>query len=89
MARVKASMRSSRGSTRRVSIPVELHRTTERGKFAFIACVVKEGAGGTKSRVSPDDRCGDGRNPRHAIANALAKFGKALKKRGGAFHGHR
>lgn len=64
-----------------------IHRTGHRGAQAFEVCVRKFQGKAAGLREGNWDRCGLGRNPRHALANAMTKFAKALKKRKGAFAG--
>lgn len=66
----------------KVTITVS-RRPTTAGRYsepyAFEACVRMRNAGD----------CGFGRNPRKAVANAMAAVAKRLRKRGGAFRGMR
>jgi hypothetical protein len=74
--------RYSAGKSRSIKVRVTVNRqATTAGEYstpyAFQACVHLKGGG----------RCGYGKNPRKAIANAMSETAKVLRKRGGAFAG--
>lgn len=88
MAKIKPNFRSKRGSTRRIATKVIVHRTAERGNVAFEACI-RMGTLATTPRLGHAVECAYGKNPRAAVANAMVQFGKAIRKRKGAFRGAR
>lgn len=84
MAKVKAGLRSKRGSTRDVSAKIIVHRTAERGPVAFEACI-RVGKSARPGMHAAE--CAHGRNPRAAVANAMRTYAKALSGRKGSFRG--
>ncbi len=74
-------MRSSRGPSRVMKMQIRVSRNPSDGgqystPYAFEACVRVRGV---------KENCGWGKNPRKAVAAALANVAKGLRKRGGAF----
>jgi hypothetical protein len=78
--------RSPKGYVRRANVRIEVSR---RGR-AFMACatVPKLKAGASTAMFgSRGYHCAMGRNPRRAVAVALARLGQAIGRRSGAFRG--
>jgi len=94
-SRSKVKPRSGRsgGSSRRFAAEAEVGRTKLSGSKAFAACVWvgsgrKPTIGNTGRMTGASVRgCGNGQNPRQALANALIAAGKNAAKRKGAFAG--
>lgn len=75
--------RSSAGPSKRIAISARISRRPSDGgqystPYAFEACIKMRGLA---------SNCGYGRNPRKALANAMAEVSKSLRKRRGAFKG--
>ena len=83
--KLSPSDRGSDGPSRKIKIQARIsRRATTAGKYttpyAFEACLRVRGVG---------ENCGYGRNPRKALASAMEKVARGLKKRKGSFKGKR
>ncbi len=88
----------TQGAPRTISAKVQFYRTPQAGAGGqFLACASVKGrkmrrlltfhvVPGAKHEAA-NRACASGRNPRLAAGRALAKLGRALAHRTGAFHG--
>lgn len=68
------------GRKRKLALTATIRPTGEAQRFAFEACVRVKGG---------KAECAFAKNPRKALANAVTKLGKSMRKRSGAFAGKR
>jgi hypothetical protein len=66
---------------------IEIRRAYGKGDLAFQACIVL--AEGHSHRTAGPGRCGKGKNPRVALANALVNTAERVRARTGAFARYR